>query len=210
MGAVQNGVLATMKKLTEEVEQLKGSVPTVSVQEQTQSSSISSLTSLMGNVANHLERLQHNTPSITLEELRSELKQFSRSEIDNMFYRTLLTIPSSNGDSDVRITLSDFKDKIAPHTHSKEQEDCLANLDIEDLKRLVSRAPGYVYHDTRKECFHCGEGEEIGPVSYWSTCNIAYHEDVCMKFFPYGDNHILCDMCVDERTSEIALELMST
>eukprot|EP00956_Cyclotella_meneghiniana_P000766 scaffold831_cov42-Cyclotella_meneghiniana.AAC.2 len=30
-----------------------------------------------------------------------------------------------------------------------------------------------------------------------------------MKFFPYGDNHILCDMCVDERTTEIALELMS-
>ena len=210
MDAVQNGVLATMKKLTEEVEQLKGSLPTVSVQEQTQSSSISSLTSLMGNVANHLERLQHNTPSITLEELRNELKQFSRSEIDNMFYRTQLTIPSSNGDSDVRITLSDSKDKIAPHTHSKEQEDRLANLNIEDLKRLVSRAPGYVYHDTRKECFHCGEGEEIGPVSYCSTCNVAYHEDVCMKFCPYGNNHILCDMCVDERTTEIALELMST
>eukprot|EP00956_Cyclotella_meneghiniana_P026387 scaffold56866_cov26-Cyclotella_meneghiniana.AAC.4 len=129
-----------------------------------------------------------------------------------MFYRTQLTmtIPSSSGDSDVRITLSDSKDKIAPHTHSKEHEDRLANLNIAYLKRLVSRAPGYVYHDTRKECFHCGEGEEMGPVSYCSTCNIAYHDDVCMKFFPYGDNHILCDMCVDERTTEIALELMST
>lgn len=122
MGDVQSGVLATMKKPTEEVEQLKGSVPTVSVQEHTQSSSISSLTSLMGNVAHHLKRLQHNTPSITLEELHNELKQYSRSEIDNMFYRTQLTIPSSSGDSDVRITLGDSKDKIAPHTHSKEHE----------------------------------------------------------------------------------------
>eukprot|EP00956_Cyclotella_meneghiniana_P020845 scaffold37267_cov41-Cyclotella_meneghiniana.AAC.2 len=90
MGDVQSGVLATMEKLTKELEQLKGSVPTVSVQEQTQSSSISSLTSLMSNVAHQLERLQPNTSSITLEELRNELKQYSRSEIDNMFYRTPL------------------------------------------------------------------------------------------------------------------------
>eukprot|EP00956_Cyclotella_meneghiniana_P026386 scaffold56866_cov26-Cyclotella_meneghiniana.AAC.3 len=66
MGDVQSGVLATMKKLTEEVEQLKGSVPTVSVQEQTQSSSISSLTSLMGNVAHHLERLYNATHQVSL------------------------------------------------------------------------------------------------------------------------------------------------
>ena len=92
----------------------------------------------------------------------------------------------------------------------KEHEDRLANLDITELKRLVAQAPGYVCHETRSECLHCGEGEEMGPVSYCSTCNIAYHNDVCMKFFPYEDNHILCDTCVDERTTEIALELMST